>query len=369
MSVKTKIATKTIKDPDIIEMFNKMLGAGDPDPNIVIPKYDNIIKAMNSFINMLSHFVNSPFASTFINDFNKAFNEIKIFIEKSKKQLKELELEKNDGILSGEDLNQINSNPEKIKELFGAIDYKYKITGLKDKYYTLKNCELTKDIVLTLKTLKNLLILEKNRSKIEIHNLENKENLSLDFIINSDGDFLTIFNFSTLDFKQIMFNELMNEDYKKYISLVLHLTLKKCETVVKEITSPDIDVDKFSVLLVNNIQEIKKHIPRCDDAFKKIEQSVDLLKNNFGEYYKDFISSQNPGIIIEHFVLDVAKSSKAETAVMHQFTTIVKYYRDNMQARVKDPKVKKMFELISANMQYLNENNETKTSTDKNETD
>ena len=71
------------------------------------------------------------------------------------------------------------------------------------------------------------------------------------------------------------------------------------------ITSPDIDISEFSDIIVDSIKQARKMIPRANKAFKKIEESVELLKDNFQNYYKDFITTKNPTIIIENFILDV----------------------------------------------------------------
>lgn len=362
---KISVGKQSIKDPELIDMFNRMLGNGDPDPNIVVPKYEKILSNSKGIIQILETFVQSPFAKVFSYDFKKSFNEIVHFVNDSKKQLDELKLENNDKILSGDDLNKINANPEKIHEYLSNIDFKYKIIHLGESYNKLKDCNMIKDIIMTARNFKNSLMLEKERSGSQKHDLEDKDKLSANFITNADGDFLTLFSFSSLDFKQIYYHDNMDPNFSKYILMVLHLVYKKIMFVIKEITSPDIDVDKFASLLVNNIDDIKKHIPRCEKAFEKIKQSVDLLKSNFGEYYKDFISSQNPGIIVEHFVIDVAKSSKADPAVTRQFREIVKFYRTHMQSKIKDPKVKKIFSMVGANLDILEEKTRKETKKDR----
>jgi hypothetical protein len=351
--VKTSVAQKTVSDPELIDMFNKMVGASEPDPSIVIPKYEKIMNNSLEIIQILESFIKSPCAMTFMNDFNKAFMEIRDFINNSNAQLNELKLEKNDKILSGADLNELNSHPEKIQEYLSNLDFKYKLNRLGEFWLKLKDSPVVKEIIMSARNFKNALMMEKQRAGTQKHDLEDKDHLSSSFIMKSDGDFMILFNFTSLDFKQLYYHEFMNNNLSKYILFVLHLIHKKIMIIVKEITSPDIDVDKFSQLLVKNIDEIRKHIPRCDKAFDKIKQSVSLLKDNFGEYYKDFISSQNPGIIVEHFVLDVAKSSNADMATTRQFRDIIAFYKKNMQSRIKDPKVKKIFSMVGSNLDIL----------------
>lgn len=357
---KVNVAKTTLKDPELIGMFNAMVGTSDPDPNIVIPKYESILENADSIIHILDSFVKSPCYNAFKNIFSKGFEEIIEFISKSKIQLNELKLERNDKILSGDDLNELNSHPEKIQEYITNMELKYKISQLGDTYNKLKNSPVIKEFVMIAKNLKNAVMLEKKRSGSQKHDLEDKDMLLPNFILESDGDFMILFNFTALDFKQMFLSELMDKTFSKYILFMLHLIYKKVILIVKEITSPDIDVDKFSELLIKNIDEIRKHIPRCDKAFDKIKSSVDLLKTNFGEYYKDFISSQNPGIIVENFVVDVASNSTADMATTRQFREIIKFYRNNMSSKIKDPKIKKIFQMVGENLDILEEKTSSK---------
>lgn len=351
--VKVNAAQKTMKDPELIDMFNKMVGCGEPDPNIVIPKYEKIVDNSSGILQILSAFLKSPFAQIFYVEFTKGFDDIKEFVKVSELALNEVKLEKNDKILSGDELNQINSNPEKLQEYLTNMDLQYKINKLGETYTNLKNSNFIKEFIMTTRNIKNALMLEKERTNSQVHDLENKETLSANFINKADGDFLNLFSFSSLDFKQLYYHELMTPELSIYVLKVLHLIYIRSLNIVKDVTSPDIDVDKFSELLVNNIENIKTQIPRCDKAFDKIKQSVELLKSNFGEYYKDFISSQNPGIIVEHFVVDVAKGSEADLATTHQFRKIIEFYKGHMQSNIKDPKIKKIFKMVSENLDIL----------------
>ena len=64
---------------------------------------------------------------------------------------------------------------------------------------------------------------------------------------------------------------------------------------------------------MRNIDEIQKQpeLHRCKDAFKKIKESVMMLKTNFNEYYRDFVDTSDNTIIMQHFIVDVSKSTEA----------------------------------------------------------
>lgn len=353
--MESKVVNKSIKDPEIIDLFNKMVGTSDPDPEIIIPKYEKILENANILLNVLSSFIKSPFGIVFNNDYKKGFTEVYNFVENSKKELNDLQLIKNDKIYSGDELSKLNENPEELQKYLESMNLKYKITNLAENYKSLKNCNTIKNMIMTARNLSQSLKLEKDRTRSKTNNLENKENLSSNFILESEGDSLILFGFSSLDFKYIMYNPLMNKEFSKYLLLVLHMIYKKTMNIVKEITSPDIDINQFSEVFVNNISHMKKHIPGCDKAFDAIQESVGLLKENFGEYYKDFISSQNSGIILENFVSDVAKNHKGNISVIAQFRKIVQFYRERVETKIKDPKAKKLFDMLGEHMDIVDE--------------
>ena len=124
------------------------------------------------------------------------------------------------------------------------------------------------------------------------------------------------------------------------------------------ITSPDVDVKKFSKVIISSIAKVKKRIPRCEKAFEKIEQSVGLLEGNFDGYYKDFVQSKNPSTIIESFVIDVSQSGGSDPQTTRQFRKIINYYRKATQGKIKDPKMKKIFDMLSANFNAMEQQEE-----------
>ena len=122
------------------------------------------------------------------------------------------------------------------------------------------------------------------------------------------------------------------------------------------ITSPDIDISKFSDIIIQSIQQAKKMIPRANRAFRKIEESVALLKNNFQNYYKDFISTKNPTIILENFILDCSKENgeDVDLELARQFKRIVMFYQKKSQGKIKDPRINQLFEMLNKNFDMLN---------------
>jgi hypothetical protein len=355
---KMTVVQKTVKDPELISMFNSMVGASDPDPNIVIPKYERIHSNAQKVVQLLDKFAVSPLARAFSlnTQFEPGFRQIKTFAATSEEALHELQLETNDNILSGEDLQKINADPEKMVEFLNSVDSKFKIAKLGEKYTRLRESRVIKEMIMIARNIKNALMIEKERTRSPHHCLEKREALSDAFIQNCDGDFLTLFNFSNLDFKQLFYSDVMTPEFKRYTLYALYLIQERAMEIVKDITSPDIDVNKFSEILVMHVDKLRRMIPRCDKAFDKLVSSVDMLKGNFSVYYKDFITSQSshPGVIVEHFILDVSKKHKADMQTTRQFKQILAYYTRQMNSKkIEDPRIKKMISLVSENLDIL----------------
>lgn len=350
---KTGVATKTMKDPELIEMFNQMMGASEPDPQIVIPKYEKLLGICKDFINLLIKFVKSPVGANQANI--AAIGQIVDFIKRAQNTIADLTLpEKPNLIMQQHGLDEINKHPELMRKYLENMGDRYDITELGKTYMALKDCSVVQEMLMTAKNIRSLLRNEKERTGAKQDDLEDPKNLSHKFITRADGATVEIFNFSNMNFMHLV--SMYDQDPKMidYLLIFIRLIYTKCNDGYRLVTSPDIDVEKFSEILVRSIQDIRKHIPRCDKAFDKIEESVKLLQTNFDGYYKDFIQSQNPGIIIENFVLDVAQESDADPQTTLQFRKIISFYKDNMKKQnIKDPKIQKLFEMLGQNLDVL----------------
>ena len=117
VKVKTSVASKTMKDPELIGMFNQMVGASDPDPNIITPKYEKVHMISDQFLKLITKFVKS--CAHQLPAHKEGFAQAATFIKESRVELGGLKLEeKNDKVLAGKNLEEINSNPELMAKLF-----------------------------------------------------------------------------------------------------------------------------------------------------------------------------------------------------------------------------------------------------------
>jgi len=158
---------------------------------------------------------------------------------------------------------------------------------------------------------------------------------------------------SRVNFKQMYVDDRLDPGDREFILVVLHKMYVISHDVYEAVSAPDIDVDEFVEVIMSSIGEVKKQIPRCDGAFQKIIESVDLLKGNFSGYYKDYVASSNPTIIMENFVIDVSKNTQASPTVTAQFRRIISHYRKLASQQATNPKLQSLFAQVDANFAEL----------------
>jgi hypothetical protein len=337
--IKIKSVRKQLSDKSVINMFNQMLGTEDADPSIVTPKYIKIKGKIKSLSKILSAATEDVIRKSFPDESDSCDDIIKY-------------VNALDNII----FLDIPPSNEMTLEVSKKINEEYKI---------LKSNNDIKVIILTCKNLIGY-----------SNNLSSNTDFDDSFISRIPGFEFIPFPFSRLNIKNIWSSPLITEHIKKYMFTVMKIVLEISKDIYKTLTSPDVDVKEFSKAIISSIAQVKKQIPRCDKAFRKIEDSVGLLEGNFDEYYKDFIQSQNPSTIIESFVIDVSNTGGADSETTRQFRKIINYYRNATQGKIKDPKIKKVFDMLNENFSAMeintndisekkeNDNNKSETKSD-----
>lgn len=306
---KAKIIKKTLKDQNLVNMFNQMLG-GDGDPEIIKQKTSDLKSLARIIAGILKSFATGPM---------KQFAEYQVW---------------------SDEFLKFGSATESLVDL----DYK-----------EIKEHNQTK-----------LLILVCSELVIYAHFLQ-PATLSDKWVLSHPGLVYEPFAFSSLDIKHIWNNASSTSNVKRYCLQTFSLLFNKCHEIYKITTAPDVDVKKFSQVIVDSIDKVKgqPELSRCKDAFEKIKESVTLLETNFGDYYKDMVQSENPNTIIENFIIDVSQGQNMNLSLMRQFRTIINFYKKQSSGKIKDPKVKKLFESLNSRMDIL-ESKVTKTGGDEN---
>jgi hypothetical protein len=315
-----RVAEKTIKDKGMMKMFNGMLGDGNINIPIAYKKFIDIKNTAVSTIQIVEKLTTHPFFSK-TTKYKQRVQALEKFVQDSN------EIIATDMVDNLEKYPTPDSATEQEKDIF------------KEMYSKMKKLEFLRNLILTCRNL------ARDKSKLEEKRYS--------FIENMAGNEYKPLSFCEWNLKEIFIDTSIPKDVKTYLIMWLYLLYKRTHDIYQYLTSPDIDVDEFVNVVLNSLKQIKKQIPRCDRAFKKIEDSVGLLKENFNSYYRDFISTQNPSIMIENFVIDVSKDAKTDPDTVRQFRKIIMCYRKMAQGRIKDPKVKALFDRASASFDAL----------------
>ncbi|TMW56833.1 hypothetical protein Poli38472_006843 [Pythium oligandrum] len=190
--------------------------------------------------------------------------------------------------------------------------------------------------------------------------------LSDRFIKRAVGEDFYVFDFAKINFKHL-FTHILEENFpekeefegcKQYILVMCNMLYITTQDIYTIVTTPDVDIDKLSELIIKAISAAKKQVPRCDKAFRLIENSVDMLKNGMSSYYKDFVASGNPAVIFENFINDISNDLHIDTPTLNQFRRIIFHFRKQANAMPKkSEKLEGVFTTLDKIMEIMD--NET----------
>lgn len=328
-SVKVVKQSIGIDEEELNNLFSQL--AGDPtklDPEIVKDKYTRLKNNIERCAKILKKFKevildrletkkgNDPFFDEQVRDFMK-------FVD-----------------LSNECIKDEPSTPEQMIHIYKALKESYVV----EQYLLL--CK----------------VLLKSSDSVK-----DKNKLNDAFIKSFPGTEFYVFPFAKINFK-FLFSHLLEEntenaveldEAKTYILLSLNMLYITTYDIYQLVSSPDIDIDKLSEVVIMAITSAKKQIPRCEKAFKVISNSFDMLKSNMNDYYKAFVATSNPTIILENFVMDLTKAPAISTDVILQFKKIAMFFRKKSESRPKDPKLESIFSTLDKIMKIMDDNEET----------
>lgn len=322
--VKVKKIKSDVDTGEINHLFSQMTGASSADPEIILPKFIKIKSKIIHILKILNHFYKfEPFWNQFT-EFSDSKVEIKNFIN---------EISESTGILMDN-----KEDYDKLKDL--------SVEQINSIYKRLKD---NKDI-------KKLIII---CSKLKRHKfyLDDTKKLSDVFIKREIGlSYTPLTGICNLDFKVIWISDNLTDVIKTYLLTILHHIYKDTISIYDVIMSPDVDIKSLSGALVGAITKIKKQIPRCNRAFKTIENSVNMLEDNFNKYWIDSVESENPNVILTNFITDVSMNQKADADLTRQFKKIIMYLKKASSNRQNDPRIKSLFKILGKNFKLMEEN-------------
>lgn len=327
-----KVIKKKVKlsmgddDSNISDMFNQMLGAGAVNMTIAYPRYLKIKEYIDRLLELFEKMSEFQYLRS-NKEFETYCTELEHFVKTGRDQWKQMF-----SIDFSEYEWDLNTVQEEEKKLFS------------EEYEKMKKSQLINGFIIMCDR-----IIPYKRHFNDIEKLDGG------FIVSMSGVEFCPFPFTHLNLKQIFTSPNLPANVKTFFLIVLHKSLEISHKLWTEITSPDIDVDEFIKVIMTSIKEVQKRpeLNRCRKAFKKIEDSVHLLKGRFNNYYRDFIQTKNSSIIMEHFILDVSKNTKADAETTRQFRQIITYYRKIAQEKITDPRVKGLFDKVNESLKEL----------------
>ena len=308
---------------DLNKMFSQITGMSNADRIVILPKIGKIFKTIIEFNKLYSILLNfKPFTQHF-DEYKFWFDDISEYLEK---------LISTTGVDIKAKYSDTNDDPDQVQHTFHSMDD----DALNKFYKDLKENPNIKQMVITGS---NLAPYKKYIS--DVNNLDDA------FIKREPGLTLRPFAFSSMDLKTIWSSENLDDKAKKFILSIVRHTYNIGISIYETITSPDVDIKKFSKILVDSIAKMKKQIPRCDKAFAIIENSVSMLESNFKNYFRGSVEAGNPSIIVESFIVDISTTQKANAETTNQFKRIVTFLKEK-GAQTTDPKIKKLFGMLNS---------------------
>lgn len=184
--------------------------------------------------------------------------------------------------------------------------------------------------------------------------LKDPERLSDRFLRGAGTVYAPVAGLPGLDFKSLY--GLCTPPEKHYLLRLLHKLYAVSHDLYRAFCTPDIDVEEFKRIVSESLGEVRKRLPRCDKALEQIRRSLDTLDEKFGDYYKDYLSSNNPSTMMESFVLDVSKNIQTDAETGRQFRDLISFYRENSKkARDADPRLRAVLDQADSSFLKMEE--------------
>ncbi len=310
---RVKVKKQSVIDEDdhkeLTHLFNQMTGAELPDPSIVGPKHTGLVGHVSTiqsvtevFAGVIKH--HGAYAADFVPDFTAFMERLTAFI---------------------------SANTFDDGKFDPAI------------WASVKNSDMVRE----------LLVICANLLEIRVALDGTWETADKGFMDRCAAPTFTPFPFTKMNFKYLWDTGVADAAGIKLCELIfsfLQTVYRSCHQIYKIISSPDIDVSMISEVIINALSSLRKQVPRCEKAFKKIEESVSLLETNFDDYYKDYFQSNDPNNIFINFVTDVSNTCDQDAQLIFQCRKIVNFFRQSAQKRIAageiSPEQKSIFDKL-----------------------
>jgi hypothetical protein len=336
--IKSKVVRSTLENPDVLDMFHGVLGtgrAGDYNLRIVYPKYRQLAEHCSRFIRILAAFA----ASAVMRRFPVAAASLAAYVDGLRAEERE--------VFTAPDLAALHP-PGPLGGLTGDT---FDLAAVTRDEYDAFAAAFTR---VGESNLVDVAIVTCNELTAYRKQLEDAGALSAHFLTHTAGiTFAPLPGLPAVNFKEIYNEAALADGDREFVLLVLHKLYRITYDLYRAKMAPDVDIDEFIRIVTESIGGLRKRIPRCDEAFDKILDSVHLLKDNFSGYYEEYVESDNPTIIMENFVLDVSAKTANSAVLKGQFSRIIKHYKNLAGEQVKNPQMRTLLSHVSNNLREL----------------
>jgi hypothetical protein len=346
VKIKQRVVRSTLANKDIMSMFDEATGQGGVTLHVAYPKYLNMQNQATRFLRLLTAVADSAVMGMFPD----MRAHLVAYRDKLQKYSDEtfsaplLEKYVPATALGSEGYADV---PEDVAKQFAAV------------FTAVKTSNIVNLIIVTCKNLTD--------HKVA---LSDASNLNSKFLTGPGMTFSPLAELGVVNFKKIFNDGRLSKEDRDYVMVVLHKMYTVGYDMYTAVSAPDVDVDEFVNVVMASINEIRGQVPRCDGAFDKIAESVSLLKGNFNGYHRESVASGNPTIIMENFVLDVAKKeSKNSPQVAQQFRKIIGHYRKIASQHANDPRLRSVFSAVDDNFKELERRDRAATNNDDDSAD
>lgn len=327
-----KSSVKTFKKKDKLEnvnaLFNKIMGVSEQDPEIVLPNYLKIKSALDDAINYLGNCMRlEPFISI-KEEYPKYWNEMHEFVESSIKELTSFHLKKTKKV-TPEEIKAANKDPIKMEELMKRFTHEYEVTGITDKFNKLKASNVFSICI---------------QSYSNIRKVNGSEGVPSENM----AKFKTSVQSDIIPGMEMTIKDIVVEFGEGCIPPLLDNLQKYGLLIYQGYVSPCVSKDEMKKLLKIVFDSYKKKISGADKAFDLIYKSLDTLDNNFENYYRDFVVSNDQSVFFNGFLNDVIERAKdtKNSAAIPGLKKIVAHINEELgRLKINNPVAKQFIDL------------------------
>lgn len=336
---KVKLIKSTSENPDITSIFSEMM-SGSLNIRLIHPKYKKIESSVRRYLAVIKFIRPQCEDPTNIDLYCSEFETI---VERE---------------FNGENLDPYVNGKLDTRQAYKDIP-KVNTDLFIEVYKRVKECDAVNTGIVTLRNInsKKKYFMEESgaKGKKAIYSPKPLDKINENFITKYPGDiFNPISGLPSLNVKLMYLSA--NKQNRDLILLWVQKLYVVCHDLYEALNIPDVDPDDFVQVVLASIDQVKKHIPRCNRAFEKIKSSIELLKENFNSYYEGFVDSNNPTIIIESFIQDVSQSSGNDPTLAREFKQIINFYKDLVRKqRGTNPKLDKLFAHVDKQFKTLDD--------------